>query len=561
MNKRNFAELKEKEFDLIVIGGGITGAWIALDASRRGLSTVLLDKDDFGAATSAKSSKLLHGGIRYLQQLQFSKVRESAIERSWYQSVAPHLCHFIPFLVPCYRDIRKSKLLLRIGMMLYRVLCYGENSRIKDFHKKIPKGWFISKKKLVSLVDLAESDSLTGGSVFYESHMENSERMTLAIIKSAVDSGAFAYNYTRVERFINDDNKIKGVSVADRIDGDEFKIRGRMIINTTGPWIDGLNRTLFNSDPHDITTGFSKGSHIVTRQIIKDYAVALPSQHKGQSIVDRGGRHVFVIPWRGHSLMGTTNEPLDNGLDNLSITNKEIENLIFEVNSSIPSAKLDRNDVLYSFSGIYPLQANTIKTDTYQGTGEYLIIDHESHSEIKGLITALGAKFTTSRLVAEKTVDLVTAKLDLAVSCKTKGIPLTSGTITDIESFKDRKCVEFNHLFPVDLTQSLIRRYGKDIDSIYSLGKSEPQLLRTVSERDNIIEAEIVYIVKNEAVCHLSDLIFRRTGLGTIGNPGAQCLSQCVKIMGDLLNWDDKTRHNELESVMNHLNTAVSPNN
>ena len=213
--KRILSQLEEKTFDLIIIGGGITGACLTWDAVNRGLSVALIEKGDFGAATSSASSKLLHGGIRYLQQGRIDKVRESALERVFYQRIAPHLSHYVPFVVPAYTSFSKGKLLLRIGMLLYQMICLGQNRWLRDSSKKVP-GWkMLNKEQLLQYIPGFDSNYTTGAALFQESHMYSSERMTLAFISSSIRKGAVAANYVCADKFILANNRVGGIKATD----------------------------------------------------------------------------------------------------------------------------------------------------------------------------------------------------------------------------------------------------------------------------------------------------------------------------------------------------------
>ena len=290
--KRKLNDLFKKKFDLVIIGGGITGACLAWDAVNRGLSVALIEKSDFGAATSSASSKLLHGGIRYLQQGRIDKVRESALERVYYQCIAPHLSHYVPFVVPAYKGLLKSKLLLQIGMFLYHVICFGQNRWLRDPGKKVPSWQMLSKEQLLHYIPGFVSNNTTGAVLFQESHMYSSERMTLAFICSSVKKGAVAANYVCANDFILTDNMVSGIRATDCLSGKSLTIRAECVINAAGPWIPLLNKTI---STRRIVTAFSKGAHIVTTPITNNIAIALPTRKQSQSITSevRGRKTEF----------------------------------------------------------------------------------------------------------------------------------------------------------------------------------------------------------------------------------------------------------------------------
>ncbi|MBE0586201.1 MAG: glycerol-3-phosphate dehydrogenase/oxidase, partial [Desulfofustis sp.] len=440
--KRAIESLQSREFDVIVIGGGITGACLAHDAALRGLQVALVEKDDFGMSTSAASSKLLHGGIRYLQKLQFGKVRESARERTYFQVIAPHATRSVPFLIPTISgSLMKGKAALFAGMNLYRLLCVGLNGLVKDPVKRIEHGSRYSRRQVLDRVPLLQAiDGLNGAHTLFEVHMNNSERMTLAFVKTAVVHGAAAANYVRVIDFVQDGERISGVVCRDQLTGSDFTIRARIVVNAAGPFLPGINKLLKGARLRKEPTGFSKGVHLVTRQIEGHFALALSSGKKTEGLVTRGGRHIFLIPWRGRSLIGTTNVPFTGQLDDVRVTSRDVRDFLQDINAIIPGVALRENDVHYAFAGLYPLISDEIKTDTYQGTGEYQVVDHAGQDHLEGMVSVLGAKYTTARAIAEQAVDIVVSKLNRPeLRCRTAVEPLSEGGIDDLEGFVAEK--------------------------------------------------------------------------------------------------------------------------
>ena len=545
MLKRNLPSLANQRFDVLVIGAGITGAWIALDCAQRGMTVALVDQGDFGAKTSAKSSKLLHGGIRYLQQLQFGKVRESAMERAILHRVAPHLSYFMPFLVPTYKSLRKSKLFMQCGMKLYDLLCMGAPYRQSDGAKQIPDSFTLSREKVRDSISV-NTDELTGGIVFYESHMESSERMTLAVVQSAAACGAEIANYVKATRLCEKNNRVSGIEVEDMESNDNFTIEASIVVNAAGPWVSELNNTVAGagSTSQDLTTGFCQGSHIVTRQLVKDYAVAFPTQFQGQNIVDRGGRHIFVLPWRGYSLIGTSYAAATN-LADPRITAEEIKQLTHAVNRAMPQADLNENDILHAFTGIYPLHENEIRTQVYQGTGEYLLVDHEHAENRAGLVTALGAKYTTARRVAEKATNIVAQKLNKADKPgETATRPLFGAEITDLNGFIKDKKKQFENRLTGNQIVRLLKQYGTEIDNVIDDDNLSP-----VSDERSNLQVEILHAVINEMAIHLDDVVMRRTGIGTIGIPSNDYLRSSANVMAAELDWSASRVDDEVARV------------
>ncbi len=552
--KRELKYLAEEEFDFLVIGGGITGAFLAYDAALRGLRTALVEKDDFGMATSAASSKLLHGGIRYLQKLQFGKVRESARERTFFQVIAPQLTTTVPFLIPTYSgSFMKGRFALNVGMGLYRLLCSDLNSKIIDNSKKVPFGSFLDKKKVFTLANcLQDVPGINGGHTLYEVHMTNSERMTLQVVKSAVANGAVAANHLEVEDFLFEQGRVKGVSCIDRLSGQKITIRSRMTANASGPFLPALNEKIPGIKLYKETTGFSKGVHLVTRQLQEKYALALGSDKKTEGMVTRGGRHIFIIPWRGKSLIGTTNVPFDETPDDVCVTEKDIVDFLADINEIIPGLKLERKDVEYAFSGLYPLLSDEIKRDTYQGHGEYQLVDHGQKDGVEGIVSVFGAKYTTARAVAEQAMDMLAARLKFTAKCQTALTPLVGGKISDFEKFCQSAEQRYSKICEPDVITHLVQTFGSELDEAMTWMQQKDKGLDRVCEGRGCVIGEIAWAVEKEMACTLTDVVIGRTGLGSLGYPGREVLELVADVMQDLLGWTEATKKEQLEDAERH---------
>ncbi|MDH3464887.1 MAG: glycerol-3-phosphate dehydrogenase/oxidase [Gammaproteobacteria bacterium] len=549
--KRDLACLQRDSFDVLVIGGGISGAWIALDCALRGMRVALIDKADFGGATSAASSKLLHGGIRYLQQLNFAKVRQSALERANYLVVAPHLSHFVPFLVPTYSNLRQGKLLLRSALAFYAMLCSGENRRVIDHAKRVPRATTCSAAEVLERIPFRDK-SMSGGVVFYESHMESAERMTLAVISQAYRHGVIVANYVEVTGLLEHNGRIHGVSCTDVDGGDAMEIRAALTVNAAGPWISGSGDRFSSAANRRLTTGFSQGSHLVTKQLIADYAIALPTEQQAESLIDRGGRHIFIIPWRGHSLIGTSYAPLHGDIDHVHITDVEIDQLLGEVNKHLPELGVGRSDIVHAYSGVYPLRAQEIRAGVYQGTGDYQLVDHSQLENREGLLTAMGAKYTTARLLAEKTTDRVVRHLGVtAPPCATMCHPIAGGDIPDLAAFESRCRDTLRNLVAAKSVPRLIRAYGSDVDDIAARIQAQPNLAEPVGPEREVLAVELDYAVDVEMALHLEDVLYRRTGIGTIGFPGHDYVRRCADLVAVKRGWSSAQRDREIAMVTN----------
>lgn len=547
--RRDLAAFRDLTFDVAIVGGGISGACLAHDATLRGLTVALLERGDFGGATSAASSKLLHGGIRYLQQARLDKVRESARERAHFQRIAPHLTRWVPFLVPTYRGMARGRLVLACGTRLYNLLSRPGNDLIRDPAKQVPRGPFYDRAALAQRApDVAARPDVTGAQVLYESHLHSTERMTLAFVKSAVRQGAAAANHACVDGVLRAAGRVCGVAATDVLTGQQFEVKARIVANAAGPWLPDLNDSLQIGALHRPITGFSTGVHIVTRQIMESFAVALPTARRSGALLDRGGRHVFAIPWRGHSLIGTSDRLYAGPLDAVAPTEEDVAHLLTDVGAALPGVALARRDVVHAFAGLYPLTTRELHPDVYQGTSDFQVIDHARHGGSDRVVSVLGAKYTTARRLAELATTMICKKLDRGdAPCRTAQTPVIGGDIDDVATFTSDAIVRHAPLLDPRTVEHLVHHYGTEIDAVVKVAADDRRLLRRVCPTRESIEAEVLFAVDQEMALTLRDVILRRTGLGTIGNPGEACLRRCAEIMGPRLGWtasrlDDEVR-------------------
>ncbi|MFT6407610.1 MAG: glycerol-3-phosphate dehydrogenase [Arenicella sp.] len=545
-SNRDLSELSKQKFDVVIVGGGITGAWLSLHCVQQGYKTALIEKADYASQTSAASSKLLHGGIRYLQQMQFDKVRESAMERAEFIYAAPHLSNSVPFVVPTYRDFKRSKFFLSCGMLAYQTLCLGQNAVIDSNEQRLDGIHSISANELNKICDL-ENQPHTGAVVFNERHMIDSERMVLAIIQTARELGAKVHNYVAATEFLGDDNTVMGVVASDQLNGDQFEIKSSLVINAAGPWIDGLNSKLRNADKAPRINSFAVGSHIVTRQIC-DHAIALTTKHQAGSKIDRGGRHVFAIPWRGYSLIGTSHNEVDSADGDISLQAEHVEQLIDAINDAMPRANLTRDDIISGYSGLYDFRTNNIKSTVYQGSGEYQIIDHQSANKVDGLVTALGAKYTTGRKVSAQTMKVVNAKLSADKSASHKRIvrqKLRGSDYASLAQLQRTKLEQYRDQYNDETIKHLLMSYGSDIDKFLASIDGQKDLQKVICSSQPDLFGQLVWAIEKEQAVTLNDVVFGRTSLGLLGLQSYE-LSAIAKLMTVRLGWSEEESERQL---------------
>jgi len=531
----------DRPFDVIVIGGGITGAAVAYEAASRGLKAALVEKKDFAWATSAATSKLIHGGLRYLANAEFGLVRESLRERRNLENIAPNFVHLIPMMMvhDCVCP-KNNAMEIGIALKVYDALSYDRN-RTWDRSKKIPPHRKITPDEALVLEPGIFAQGMKGASVFYDCANIFPERLTLAFIKSAVFHGARVANYAEVSGFIaNGDGRVKGVEVKDLLNGATTELAGSMVVNCAGPWADlllGLARP--ESEPAALTR--SEGIHIVTRKRVTGHVV---------SYMSREGRHFFMIPWRNHTLIGTTDQPFSGRPDEYRVSRKSIEGLIDEVNTTLGTEVVAFDDVLYTYGGLRPL-VDDAASDTYGASRRYEIYDNATDG-LEGLITVEGGKFTTSRSLAQAAVDLVEKKLKRRRSASpTARRYLWGSQIPDMKTFMLDLFRENRDFAPTTL-EYLGRNYGTEHQGVLDLARGERALRETVNH-DGEIMAQAVYAVRNEMARKLSDIVLRRTGIATLGNPGERVLEEVAVAAGRELGWDGRRIERELKETVKTL--------
>ena len=551
------SHLDREEFDIAIIGGGITGAWIALHCSSLGYKTALVERGDFGGETSSASSKLLHGGIRYLQQLQLGKVRESTMERAEYLYAAPHLSSPVPFIVPTYKDLKRSKFLLRSGIAAYQMLGLGQNSVADISGQYDMRIQHFSAEQLNQICDISHLDH-TGAIAFPEFHMHDSERTVWAVVDSARAAGATVANYVTAKRINIAENTATGLDVVDNESGRSFSIRTGLVINAAGPWVDSLNTTPRKAkhagDVDPLIQNFAAGAHVITRQITKQHAIAINTKQKSVTAIDRGGRHIFIIPWRGYSLIGTSYRETEDPNSTESLRTEDLHQLLEAVNETLPTAKLTADDIISAYVGLYPLRTSSTLKSTYQGSGEYSILDHAVEDGIDGWITSLGAKFTTGRALAEKTARLVESKLgdNKTASSKSLKLKLSSAAYDDLEAFVQAQTAAHKDRFSHAQTRHFINAYGSEInqfiDYIDQQDNANALLAPLVDGQPDIL-GQVAWAMEKELALHLDDILLRRTSLGLLGISDS-AISTIADLMAERLQWTPEQHRSEVTQAL-----------
>lgn len=530
---------RDEAFDVVVIGGGITGACVAYESASRGLKTALFEKGDFGAATSAATSKLIHGGLRYLNYFEFRLVRQSLRERRILEDIAPNFVYPLPFLIPNYDSLKSNKWLIKAGMILYDILSF-DKGWTEHRSKRIPYHHSVTAEEVLKIAPALRSGKLTGGSVYYDCQSVFPERLTLAFIKSAVASGARVSNYAEVNGFEKDGTRLSAVRVKDRETGNEKTIRGSLFVNSGGPWAGRLLEEMYGR-PTAHAVKMSEGIHIITPDLGADHALVLLTPQ---------GRHFFVIPWRGHSLIGTTDKEYKGSPDEYRVSAESIGEFIKEINGAFGREVVRYEDVIYAYGGLRPL-TDTHTKGTYSSSRRHEIIDG-AREGMEGLITVEGGKYTTSRDLGESVMKIVSQRLGKALpKTMTDKTPLKGCDIESLSEFTQNE-IKLHPDFDRGTIVSLASSYGTEIEDVIGIAEKDPQMRAVLNDSGEIL-AQAVHAVRFEMARHLSDVMLRRTGLGTLGCPPDDILLRVGRAVGKELGWTEDTIRRECGEVKDLL--------
>ncbi|HEX8149005.1 MAG TPA: glycerol-3-phosphate dehydrogenase [Pyrinomonadaceae bacterium] len=524
-------------FDVVVIGAGVNGCGVARDAAMRGLRVLLLDKGDIAAGTTAASTRLIHGGLRYLEHGEVGLVRESLREReTLLRRVAPHLVRPLPMLVPVYAGRRRGPLTVRAGMLAYDVLSSSGS---------LPRHRMLDGTEALRHAPGLEPEGLRGAALFYDAQVEYAERLAVENALDARAHGATVLTYARVERLLVEGGAARGVVFKDLLGGATHEARAAFVLNAAGPWVDEVLEG--SAAEGGKLIGGTKGSHVVVRA----FEGAPRAAVYAEAVED--GRPFFVVPWDDKFLIGTTDERYAGDLDRVEADGREVEYLLRETNRVLPSARLTRGDVLYTYSGVRPLPR------VAEGQESGITRRHFIRpADVRGLFSIVGGKLTTYRALAEGAVDLIFRTLGKTPPpCQTADVPLPGAAVEDFDAF--RRDFEARRALPPKSIARLLKVYGVRATEVLRLARGDAELSEVVSEETGTVGAEVVYAFREEMAETLADCLLRRTMVGLNSGVGLDALERAVNIAQRFLGWDDGRAAREVEHYRRCITRLIPP--
>ena len=474
------AQLATQSFDLLIIGGGIVGASVARDAAMRGLRVALIEQGDFASGTSSKTSKLIHGGLRYLEHGHLRLVYESLRERHILRTIAPQLVWPLSLTIPTYQGDPRPRWKIAAGLALYDLLALHQNIRA---HR------LLSARQALRNEARLQAEGLRGAASYVDCQMDDA-RLCLATILQAISFGAVCGNYVKLLALNQVDGVLCGGAAEDLRTARVFEIRAAVVVNATGPWSDAVRRLSDRQTSSRLAP--TKGIHLVVPRLT----------HHGLFVQARQDRRmIFVLPWGDYSLIGTTESPDVEALDALRASAQEVDYLLAEARRVLPEAALGARDIVATYAGARPLLASS-------GSSTSASREHRIEIDRFGLVSVLGGKYTTARLMAQQTVDLIVTRWRFhAERCLTDQISL----LEQAPPVVLYRWQDVTRRLPQELVARLLTVYGTGAFRLFELLEFEPQLIQPVCPHHEIIQAELVYAMQEEFACTVSDLLVRRT--------------------------------------------------
>jgi glycerol-3-phosphate dehydrogenase len=527
--QRDLSALVERPYDLAIIGGGINGAATAREAALRGLKVALVDARDFSSGTSSRSSKLIHGGLRYLEQFDFKLVHESRTERRTLLALAPHLACPLPFVLPIYRGDPYYPLKIRVGLSIYDLL--GNLGRV-DRHK------MLNREEALRLIPALRSEDLRAAAVYYDSETDDA-RLTLEMILAAAECGAAVANYAEIRtlRTFAPGQEIASAEVEDRLTGRRYELAARFWVNAAGPWVDHVRALLPGFDGAK-TVRLTKGTHLILPGVDPDHALF--------AAIRPGDRIFLMLPWHGHALLGTTDTDFNGDPASVQPDRADVDYLLAAVNRVLRQP-LTAHDVLGSFAGLRALAIEPGRSPS-ANTREYRF--HEE-SGIKNIITICGGKLTTARALGEKLVDRIAAQLGVAIASAqaSRSTPLPGGNTGPFEDFVSKATGEAGKDFGVlaPIAERIVRTYGSRWRQVLEPIRESPALAEPLAGNPPLLRAEVHFAIRHEMAVNVEDFLVRRSGLNWLAACSMREAAPAVaEIFARELGWSPERRQASL---------------
>jgi glycerol-3-phosphate dehydrogenase len=514
MKRPSLGELSAGTYDLLVLGGGIVGCGVARDAALRGPRVALVEQHDFGSGTTSRSTRLIHGGLRYLELYDFGLVREDLRERETLMRIAPHLVRPLPFLVPMYRLSAYQRLRLRAGMLLYDAL---------SFDKSLPGHRFLSEDETLVAEPNLDPSGLQGAARYFDAQVALPERLCLENALDAAAHGAVLRNYTRSERFLIDRRRLAGIEVRDGVTGERATVTAHVTVNATGPWLD---RTLAEIRPSAPLLRTTRGVHLVTERLGPNAVVLFARSD---------GRLFFVVPWLGLSLIGTTDTDEPDRPENVRADPDDLRYLLDEARHAFPG--LANLRPYFSMAGVRALVRKEGVRES-EVSRKHAVLDHAREGGPDGLLSILGGKITACRAIAEEAVDLVSRKLGRRASCATHRRPLP-GAPLDRAHLREEVARRAEKLgLSPEQQRYLLAVYGRRAGAVLALAEARSSLADKACSDQPTILAEVIHAAREESAL---------TPLGLAPCQGLTAAPRVAETLGSELGWDAAERAAQVE--------------
>jgi glycerol-3-phosphate dehydrogenase len=548
--KRDIEQLSSRQYDILVIGGGIYGACVLWDAALRGLSAALVEKADFGHATSANSLKIIHGGLRYLQDFSLRRVRTMARERNTWLRIAPHFIQPLPCLMPTGGKAARSRAVMGMGLRLNDLVSHDRNDGLEP-ERTIPAARLLSREECVHLLPGLDHGATTGGALWYDGQVTNTERLLLTIIRAATEAGATAANYVEVTDLIQNGAAVEGVTAVDTMTGQCMEIRAAMVVNCAGEAASSLAHCLSGGSamPH---LPPSVAANVLTRRLHPSHAVAIPASPASSNGNGPAAEDVydlpstlFVVPWQEYSLIGTLHLPAERQMPRPVVSATALQTLLAAVNHAWPAANLSLEDVRHVQAGFLPAHDYSDQDGQVQLVRDSRVFDHQALDGVSGLITVAGVKYTTARHTAEQVVDIASRRVTGQVlPCRTHTVPVAP----HIQNWPSKQ----DNGLERPAMRHLQANYGVRYTQVLDYVAPVYELDCPVDDDSPVLGGEVVHAVRQEMALRLSDAVCRRTVLGAAGLPSEAALHRCAALMGAELGWSERRKAEEIEAVYHY---------